>query len=214
MFRLFRNIKQLLGFGILIGLFSAGVYFMHGEVAEAKKTLQWPTTEGLMQVSQVNSSQERDSDGYTRTMYFVKLKYSYEVNGTKYTADKYEFSSSKSTSRNEYAEIAKQFPVGSTTTVYYNPEDFGDAVLKPGVPFILNLVTWIFTIVTAIMWLVVFNKVIKLAFGLTIAGAFVAERGARVIGSDNKKSTTDETTKQTAEARKSAQYADDAFDMR
>jgi hypothetical protein len=64
------------------------------------------------------------------------------------------------------------------------------------------------------MWLVVLNKVIKLAFGLTIAGAFVAERGARVIGSDNKKPTTDETTKQAAEPRKSAQYADDAFDMR
>jgi hypothetical protein len=214
MFKLFRNVKQLIGFSILIGLFSLGVYALHGEVADAKETLRWPTTEGVIDYSQVGSAQERDSDGYMRTMYFAQLKYSYKVNGSQYSSDKYEISKYRSTSRDSFVEIVKQYPAGSNVTVYYNPKDFNEAILKPGVPFLLNLMTWIFTIVTAVMWLIVLNKVIKLAFGLTITGAFLSQKGARVIGDDNANGFKKHTGQTSNENKKPVEHSDDAFDLK
>lgn len=214
MFKLFRNIKQLIGFSIIIVMFTVAVYSMHGEVADAKKTMQWPTTEGVIDYSQVSSVQERDSDGYMRTMYFAKLKYSYFVNGSSYTSDKYEISTYKSTSRDSFVEIVKQYPSGSAVKVYYNPEDFSEAILKPGVPFFLNLMTWIFTIIAAIMWLVVINKIIKLLFGLTIAGAFLSQKGTRVIGESNVNGFKQHTNQKTDDSKKPLTDHDNAFDIK
>jgi hypothetical protein len=76
----------------------------------------WPTAEGRMISSQVESIRARRS-----TTYQPKVAYSYSVGGTMYSGDVIAFSSDTGGDLLSVRAMVDRFPSGSTVTVHYNP---------------------------------------------------------------------------------------------
>lgn len=63
--------------------------------------------------------------------YRARLSYAYEVNGRRYVADRYRYGGYPASE--EYAQtLSRRYPVGAAVTVFYDPTDAANAVLKPG----------------------------------------------------------------------------------
>ena len=60
------------------------------------------------------------------------MKYDFEVDGRPYQGTQYRYGQWKS-SDDSAKTIVASLPVGKQVDVYYNPEDPGDAILKPGI---------------------------------------------------------------------------------
>lgn len=133
-------IKFANGLLILAGLLgSFGVYFLF----VGNETQQWPSASGrLMNVALVTHI---DSDPVvTRSTkrleieYFIRLDYSYEVNGQSYFSSRYSYGNGNVASdyfpSEEVARTEAQKTYGSVKdlTVFYDPEDPSESVLKPG----------------------------------------------------------------------------------
>jgi len=113
--------------GIVIGFY--GVY----KVYKGYESQNWPTTEGKIIVSRIS--------GAKRTIgRRVFIKYEYFVKGNRYVSSRIsytliigDYSSS--------LEILREYPEGSKVTVYYNPDNSMDAVLKTEIS---GQISWIF----------------------------------------------------------------------
>lgn len=116
----------LLVFG-LVFLFFGGYYCF-----KASSTSSWPFVEGKILDSYI---QESKSDG--KTKYRAKIKYSYMVDGQGFTGNRVSYGT---ISIKSYVnEIVETYPVGRIVEVYYNPNDYSESVLSPGVNFIVIL---------------------------------------------------------------------------
>ena len=75
-------------FGVIFTAIGFCVVYFVGlpMVREARASKSWPTTEGVITVSRVESRRER-RDGKTKTMYSHHVEYSYNVDGRQLTGD-------------------------------------------------------------------------------------------------------------------------------
>lgn len=122
------------GGGILIvfGLFWSGITLMFDGftlVPAARQVLaqRFATTQGTVLSSEVTN---HDSD--EGTTHGVRIMYSYTVVGREYTGDRFRYDKSSSSDSAWARQAVKEHPVGSTTTVYYDPRAPENAVLRPG----------------------------------------------------------------------------------
>jgi len=128
------EIFGLLCMGIFILVFlGGGIYLIYRSVKDkqkAKLSLSWPSTVGKVIESRVVESHST-SDGDTTTTYKPYVKYEYQVVGETFTSDKLSIGPAVSTSNyRKSQEKVNRMPVGSTLTVFYNPDDPTDAVLE------------------------------------------------------------------------------------
>jgi hypothetical protein len=129
------QISGLICMGIFILIFlGGGGYMIYRSIQDRKKaraSLTWPSVQGRVIESRVVESRSTDSDGDTTTTYRPYIKYEYQVIGTTFTSDKLAVGPAVSTSNyRKSEEKVNRMPVGSTVTVYYNPDDPTDAVLE------------------------------------------------------------------------------------
>lgn len=85
----------------------------------------WEATPCTIQSSAVES--HRSDDG---TTYSIEITYSYELRGTAYTADRYDFFNASSSGRSGKETVVRQYPPGAQATCYVNPSAPAEAVLN------------------------------------------------------------------------------------
>ncbi|MCA9802210.1 MAG: DUF3592 domain-containing protein [Cyanobacteria bacterium HKST-UBA02] len=95
-------------------------------------SVDWPTTEGVIVESKLDSWKEKDGD----STYSLSVAYEYDVNGEKHRSDRISNETildkymSDGTEANNRAAVYK---VGSKHKVFYQPDDPATAVMVPGV---------------------------------------------------------------------------------
>lgn len=117
------------GFWILLwslGTLSADVAYIH-DLVRQRAGSSFPTVDGTITESKI--VEDRDADG---TTYIARIRYAYQVAGRDYTADRVRYWT-VSAGRGAAERIVEAHPVGSKVTVYYNPADPSDALLRPGI---------------------------------------------------------------------------------
>lgn len=96
------------------------------DMARQQAASAFPAVEGAITDAKV--AEESDADG---TSYGAQLRYAYEVAGRNYTGGRDRYSKMFG-SRKFALGVVQAHPLGSKVTVYYNPADPSDALLRPG----------------------------------------------------------------------------------
>lgn len=121
---------------LTIAMLAAGIFLMAWggyEIKGSQESRNWPGTEGTITSSGVNKRTYTDSDHRTRTTYYPKVRYRYQVQGRHYTGNRIEFGSGESGGMKKWAQkIVNKYPSGKKVMVYYNPNDLKYAVLEAG----------------------------------------------------------------------------------
>jgi hypothetical protein len=102
---------------------------------DGEETRRWTETTGEILSADVETEERRDrrSNGSmrTRTSYTPVVTYGYEVDGVAYTGHRIR-ADDVGGDRERAFDTINDYPVGSVTTVYYDPDNPGSAVLKQG----------------------------------------------------------------------------------
>jgi len=101
----------------------------------AKATQDWPATSGrITNVEVASRTSSRQSNGHTvrSVRYEPLVTYEYQVAGSVYTGVKIQQNPKTYASKSKADEVVKQYPVGTTVMVYYDPQKIEDAVLVQG----------------------------------------------------------------------------------
>jgi hypothetical protein len=120
-----------------------GLYRLRTAIGSSR----WPTTTGTVTGSNIraHAGTEGSSGGYS-----IEIIYEYDVDGDTYTSRRYSFGDRPTKSTRSAAEtwLEEHYPVGSDTTVYYDPDDPDVTVLETGgagTQFVIFLVGLVFT---------------------------------------------------------------------
>jgi hypothetical protein len=126
------NIIVFLLFGIFsFGPIGLGIYYLISEYSEtnnAKKSMNWPTTAGIIISSDFREKEDTDS---VKKLYSPKILYSYSVKIMEYSSQKI-FFGNYSLSLENARKIVNRYPAGKRVTVFYNPDKHDLSVLEPG----------------------------------------------------------------------------------
>lgn len=111
-----------------------GVIFIILSVRNKKKaqaSTQWPSVAGQVSNLEITRNNSQDADGNLDFTYTPIVHYSYQVGGQAFTSDKIAFGAVRNYGlENKAREVLAQYPLGSPVTVYYNPQNPAEAVLK------------------------------------------------------------------------------------
>ena len=110
----------------IVAVFLCVIAFQINRSIYAEK--HFKITKGRVLSSGVESHSSDDG-----TTYSPNIKYSYTVNGKKYTNDDYELSDSSSSGSWAH-NVVRNHPAGKKIDVYYDPADPQDAALTIGIP--------------------------------------------------------------------------------
>ena len=121
----------------------------------------WPVTDGKITLSKVEIKRGSRDQGWT---YTVNVKYSYLVDGVKYSGDKISFGYYSSSSPRKANEIKRSYPVGKQVPVYYNPEDPYESVLETKSAANAYIELWSGLIIGSLCWIGFFWQVRKKLF--------------------------------------------------
>jgi hypothetical protein len=121
---------------LLIALGIGFVVWGWSLVEAARATLAWPVASGRIVQSEIDSWYDEAED---ETMYSVNLTYRYAVDGNELTAERRSLADYSSSSLRQMERIRDRYPPDAPVQVYYDPDNPGSALLRPGPAF----VTWI-----------------------------------------------------------------------
>ncbi|THB80821.1 MAG: DUF3592 domain-containing protein [Desulfobacteraceae bacterium] len=110
-------------------IFLASVIFIMPVVIKAWESSRWPRTQAIVTQSSISNDWKGSSD----PKYFLDLEYQYQVSGQTLTSTNYG-TQKRMASRSEYEIIdnQKRYPVGSSITIAYDPDDIGYARMQIG----------------------------------------------------------------------------------
>jgi hypothetical protein len=92
----------------------------------------WPSVEGKVLFSRVNTSETRDSNQQRGTAFSPQFVYTYELDGVKHFNNRRRFGRIEGADEDWAEDIAARYKVGKGVRVYYFPADPDVAVLEPG----------------------------------------------------------------------------------
>ena len=128
--------------GTIILLILGTVFSIAGGVAsfgfgkplldKAKASTEWPTTDGEIIESDVQTNRSNDGE----TTYKAIVIYEYSLDGADLKSDRVWFGDGYAT--NDWSAmqaVVREYPVGKKVTVYYAPDAPDEAVLQPGAFF-------------------------------------------------------------------------------
>jgi hypothetical protein len=115
--------------GSVFLLIGGGVAFYFGKpiLDKAKASESWPTVQGQVIKSELESHHDKK-----KTTYSALVIYKFEADGEDYEGDEVWFGQYSSSDRSAMQKLVKEYPVGKDVTVYYSPDDPTQAVLQPG----------------------------------------------------------------------------------
>ncbi|MHC4588421.1 MAG: DUF3592 domain-containing protein, partial [Planctomycetota bacterium] len=122
------------GFMLVFTLFWSGIvsvfdgFLIYGGVRQARAE-SFPTVEGRITRSEITT--HRDSEG--GTTFGADIAFTYRVDGTAYTSDRYRYGEMSSSDSSVASGVVRAHPVGANVRVFYNPRDPADAILMPGI---------------------------------------------------------------------------------
>lgn len=93
---------------------------------KSNRARSWPTAQGKVLDSRLR--EVHDADGKTWEVYIL---YEYLVNGESYRSDVWRLQAGSSSFTGAAQKTIARYPIGSTVTVYFNPEAPADAMLEP-----------------------------------------------------------------------------------
>lgn len=107
-----------------VGLLILAVSLFLGRQQQA--SVGWPSVEGRV----INTYLEEYRDAEQEVSYTPRIIYEYRLDGQTYTSQQIAFGIEQSYgSQNRAGDVLDEFPVGSPVTVYYDPDNPGNAVL-------------------------------------------------------------------------------------
>ena len=110
------------------------LYFGGNALLKGYESRKWPTVNGQISNSYIDRRNETHN-GRSSIRYVAILGYKYRVNGKNYYCDTIGFGKSKyaSQKRSKTLKYLEHYPTGKSVTVYYDPADPHNAVLKSGI---------------------------------------------------------------------------------
>jgi len=108
-------------------------WFQKQYIDKAAQTYKWPKTTGHIVESRVLYPTGFDGQSIREREYSGKMdiQYQYSVSGRKYNSNRYWVFGTLPVNA-ELDRIVSEHPVGSETTVYYNPSDASESCLAQG----------------------------------------------------------------------------------
>ncbi len=111
---------------LVAGLGFAG-WYGPARLTEAHATADWPAVVGAVVSAEVSAPDQE------QMMWRVTVGYRYEVDGVVYRSTRWDVNGPLEVRTREQAEsLLGRYPVGGAVSVYWNPEQPGQAVLEPG----------------------------------------------------------------------------------
>ena len=122
---------------LTIAMLAGGIFLVvwgGNELKGAYKSRSWPSTQGEITSSYIQKQVNRKTNtNRTTTSFSAKVHYRYLVGGTTYSGDRIRFGGTYSGGKRSLAKkVADSYPKGKKVTVYYDPENPKEAVLKTG----------------------------------------------------------------------------------
>jgi len=99
-------------------------------IAKGRRMARWPSTAGTISRSYVVERRERDQDVGVQRIFSAEIEFDYAVNGVEYRGKTASLVRLGSTMRRFAEGAVKQYPVGRSVTVYYDPERPADSVIR------------------------------------------------------------------------------------
>ena len=121
--------QQFSGALLLICFGGVFLHFLVPGVWSGMKAISWEATPCLIIDNNVKKHKRVEQSGIGREVTQFLVRYSYEVNGTKYYSNRYSFLN-PSTSGSRADNIAVQYPLNSKATCYVDPNNSAQAVLN------------------------------------------------------------------------------------
>jgi len=114
--------------GLLLFIIGA-VLFYNGTnlIYKANASLKWPSVDGQVRSSSVQTNHKGDSPTY-----IPDVGYSYLVNKDSYFNTRLVYGNRNSGRIKDVQKVIDQYPVGRTVKVYYNPSNPSESVIEPG----------------------------------------------------------------------------------
>ena len=128
---------------------------------EAKASKEWPSVKGIITHAELIKS--RDSDG--NDMYSANVQYEYSVENKKYSDSGIRVSDAKTSVKSNVKKTLRKYAVGTTVTVYYDPEFPNTAVLEPGTGFLFGMLLKLPLLFCIVSVLMVFGQFKRLLLG-------------------------------------------------
>jgi len=125
------GISRLVHCVVAVGLLWSGADMIFSGLASRKggdASLEWPAVQGRIRSAAIVPYEDRK-----RVRYRVRILYDYKVLGRRYTGNGIFFKAAVTKDSEDQARrFLADYPEGGEAKVYYNPEDPGEAVLRPG----------------------------------------------------------------------------------
>ncbi len=112
---------------VAVGL-GVGYFGVRGLV-RAEASEDWPTAQGRVVASSLETHTSRDDGG---TTYHAEVLYEFTVDGVVYNGNKVTYGSYGSSNPSHARRILNRYPKGVDVTVHYQPGDPETCVLEPG----------------------------------------------------------------------------------
>ena len=113
-------ITTLIGVVVII----VNIYFLK----RSNKSKDWTQTTGVIFFSMIEKISKTSKDSVE--CFKASIKYKYVVNGVEFIGNRVYFGSNAySADQSKAQNIVNNYPVGKTTTIYYNPLNHEDAVI-------------------------------------------------------------------------------------
>ena len=120
-------------FLVLVIIFIAGVAWLAFTVKgiqSAQESESWLSAEGMIETTWVDEDRRTDADGDWEDYYEPHLRYSYSVDGAKFSSEKVDFGNQPSYSnRSKANSYLADYSSGAEVEVFYDPAAPGEAVL-------------------------------------------------------------------------------------
>jgi hypothetical protein len=124
---------------------------------EAKVQQDYIPVKAKILESRVDDFLRSRQGSISRKEYEAKVRYTYEIAGTRYESDAIGLISGSSRDPSGARKKIAQYPKGSTVTAYVDPQDHEDALLELGVP---RWFTAAFA-AAAVLWLLIWEAVAR-----------------------------------------------------
>ena len=140
-----------------VGLVGTALFgYGHVKLQESRASVDWPTANGRIITSRVESHESEDG-----TTYSADIVYVYNVEGTEHSSDVVVIGGHEYSAHN----VVQRYPADKNVTVSYAPDDVTNAVLEPGVESYL-FQTWGISAVTgSLFFALIFNTLLRVVAG-------------------------------------------------
>ena len=150
------------GFGSIIFL-SVGLWIINRGI----QSENWDKGTAMITSSEIEKKESRSNDdqGFTQTStsFCVRVKYSYNVEGSNYEGNSVGFGTMSHNEISDAQKELKSYPIGKTIDVYYDPENPSDSVLNKGVfwPMYIVIVVMVIMLIGSIWASFALTKYLK-----------------------------------------------------